>query len=257
LIAKVMFLVLNSIKQLNNECMKRSLYTSVFVLCILSTLSYGGFTSYGQIEEKDSRGKDFWFTFLPNLHVNRPQTDSLYIFISATEATTGSIMYRGRTGTWNTVQFTIQDPTVIYQLPLHWQNWELQGQVLSNNQSFADNQAEITANNSFHIIADKEVSVYALNQASTTSDAFIVLPTDALGKDHYVLAYNSDANNGGGGNTPSEFAVVATEDNTEITIKPNVQTSKSNSKILINVILNQGQSFVNMIISEIWFVFKY
>ena len=216
-----------------------------FFLILISVLFSVIYDASAQTEEKDSRGKDFWFTFIPNLHVNRPQTDSLYIFISATEATNGTISYRGRTGNWNTVQFSITDPSTIYQLPLFWQNWELQGQYSSPGyQTSGNNQAEIPANNSFHIIADREVSVYALNQASTTSDAFIVLPTDALGKDHYVLAYNSDANNNNGGNTPSEFAVVATENNTQISILPSIQTSRSNSKNPISVILNQGQSYL-------------
>ena len=66
-----------------------------FFLILISVLFSVIYDASAQSEEKDSRGKDFWFTFIPNLHVNRPQTDSLYIFISATEATNGTISYKG------------------------------------------------------------------------------------------------------------------------------------------------------------------
>ena len=197
-------------------------------------------------QEKDSRGKDFWFTFIPNLHVNNPETDSLYIYVAASEPTNGTLRYKGRNGIWRTIVINIPDPAKVFTYRVYWYDIELQGDTESNGQNSSGNQAEAVAENVFNVSTDKDVTVYALNQASTTSDAFLVLPTDALGKDHYVLSYNSHRNGSvaSTGNTPSQFAIVATEDNTEITINPSAPTSKRSSSNPILTILNQGETFL-------------
>jgi hypothetical protein len=199
-------------------------------------------------QEKDSRGKDFWFTFIPNLHVNSPTTDSLYIYIAASEPTSGRLRYKGRNGNWQNVDFTITDPAIVFTHRVHWLQYELQGINPSGGQASSNDQEQRVAENVFHVTADKEVSVYALNQGSTTSDAFLVLPTDALGEDYYVLSYNSDRQGGGiipnNSSTPSEFAIVATEDGTDITIKPSVPTARNGSSNIILARLDQGQSLL-------------
>lgn len=199
-------------------------------------------------QEKDSRGKDFWFTFIPNLHVNSPSTDSLYIYVAASEPTSGRLQYKGRNGNWQNIDFTITDPAIVFKHRVHWLPYELQGIYPSGGQSSINDQEQRVAENVFHVTVDKEVSVYALNQASTTSDAFLVLPTDALGEDYYVLTYNSDRQGGGlipsNSSTPSEFAIVATEDGTDITIKPSAPTSRNGSANIILARLDQGQSLL-------------
>ena len=199
-------------------------------------------------QEKDSRGKDFWFTFIPNLHVNSPSTDSLYIYIAASEPTSGRLRYKGRNGNWQNIDFAITDPAIVFTHRVHWSQYELQGIYPSGGQSSINDQEQRVAENVFHVTTDKEVSVYALNQASTTSDAFLVLPTDALGEDYYVLTYNSDRQGSGlipsTTSTPSEFAIVATEDGTDITIKPSAPTARSGSANIILARLDQGQSLL-------------
>ncbi|MFN5247530.1 MAG: IgGFc-binding protein [Ignavibacteria bacterium] len=200
-----------------------------------------------QAQEKDSRGKDFWFTFIPNLHVNNPSTDSLFVYIAAEEPTNGTLRYKGRNGTWQTIQFSISNPAQVFSHKVHWLPYELQGENASGGQSASNNQVEKPVENVFHVTSDKEVTVYALNQGSTTSDAFLVLPTDALGKDHYVLTYNSDRQGNvfsQNSSTPSEFAIVATEDNTDVTIFPSAPTSRIASAAPIITNLNQGESFL-------------
>lgn len=65
-------------------------------------------------------------------------------------------------------------------------------------------------------------SCYAFTEAgngqNTTRDASMVLPTHMLGKNYFVQTYQTDTR-------ATEFAVVITEDNTELTIIPKVQTS--------------------------------
>jgi hypothetical protein len=188
---------------------------------------------------KDSRGTDFWLTFLPNYHNNYYERDpklkygdSLYIFIASQEPTRGKIEYKDQEGIPFVYEFEITDPSKmhIFSVPSYY--FELKGFNLSIvivEQNNKDCQTEKISPNSFHITTEKEVSVYALNQAVTTSDAFMVLPTDVLGKRYFILSYNSDGSFGSpttieGSSTPSQFAIVATEDSTYVSIYPACET---------------------------------
>ena len=161
----------------------------------------------------DSRGKDFWLTFMPNFHTNTGR-DTLYIYIAASKATTGVISYTSRGGAATQTPFSITDSTQIYTFKVPWNNYELIGFMQSNTIN-QNNQVQVNARQTFHVTSDEEVSVYALSQAVTTSDAFLVLPTDALGSEYFVMSYNSDGTttNGqttSGGSTPSQFSIIAT-----------------------------------------------
>jgi hypothetical protein len=200
--------------------------------------------------EKDNKGTDFWLTFIPNFHNNAgdpiaTRQDSLSIFVVASEPTKGVIYYRNKTGNVTQRNFQITDITKIYTFGIPWVGYELEG-FNSSGVIVATTQDEIPANQYFHVTSEKDVSVYALNQAVTTSEAFMVLPTDALGKDYYVMAYNSDGAFAGslsGSSTPSQFAIVATEDNTSITVTPKVATSV-NGLLPQTFTLDEGESYL-------------
>lgn len=209
-----------------------------------------------QIEIKyDSKGTDFWLTFLPNFH-NDPNTDSLYIFITSSEPTSGTIEYSNRMGNTFTQSFTISDPTQIYVFKLKSYNFELlgfnEGGIIRSS-----NQGESIASNSFHITSEKEITVYALNQAHYTSDAFMVLPTDVLDKRYFILSYNSDyaryavyVDYSRRSQTPSQFAIVATEDSTLVTIYPSAETFVNGLNIQA-IRMNRGDVyFVQAMVSD-------
>lgn len=205
----------------------------------------------------DSRGTDFWFTFLPSYHnnINQMQSDralqqehQLYIYIGADVPTTGTITLRDEFGNARTETFTITDPSVLYEFRTLFLPYELRGFNYHGLIDYLDMQNEKPANQSVHVVADQEVSVYALNQAQLNSEAFMVLPTDALGDDYVVMAYKSDTRLSGsmpnGISTPSQFAVVATEDNTVVDITPSAVTMLSNRGERQSVLLNRGQSYL-------------
>ncbi|MES2765335.1 MAG: T9SS type A sorting domain-containing protein [Bacteroidota bacterium] len=194
-------------------------------------------------EYPDSKGKDFWLTFLPNYHLSKKSDDprlrlgdSLYIFIAATESTNGKITYRNRFGKEFSQNISIPDPKNIYVFKVSFYDFELLG--LNDSEEPSDGgESGIVSNVSFHVEMNKDVTVYALNQAVWTSDAFLVLPTDAVGNDYIIMAYNSDED------TPSEFAVVATEDGTEITISPTVDVFRLPEYPVVRT-LNKGEVFL-------------
>ncbi|GAB1430225.1 hypothetical protein MASR2M18_10580 [Ignavibacteria bacterium] len=213
------------------------------IICLLTVGVFYGLSA----QTIDSKGTEFWLTFPPNYHNNGDfSNDSLYIFIVADEPTTGEIKYRNKSGKEFTHNFNIPDISKVYTFGILWTNIELSGYndngtILDNNSK--KSQHEITALQSFHITSQKSIGVYALEQAVTTSEAFLVLPKPALGKEYYVIAYNCDGRSSGGfgsidGNsTPSQFAIVAAEDNTGITIRPKVPTRRfgmSEQQITLN-----------------------
>lgn len=215
--------------------------------------------SFAKIEiVKDSRGTDFWLTFLPNYHNNYYANnarlkfgDSLFVFIAAAEPTRGKIEYFDQEGVPYETEFEITDPTKMFIFSVSSYYFELKGFNLSGNITTINDQkiqTEKVALNSFHITSEKEVSVYALNQAVTTSDAFLVLPTDVLGKRYFVLSYFSDGIEfinpfEVNPNTPSQFAIVATEDSTYITIYPKNPSFRNGMKIQ-QLLLNRGEVYL-------------
>ena len=105
---------------------------------------------------------------------------------------------------------------------------------------------ETIAPKGLHIYAQDaktKFSCYALSEVGeddgTTRDATLLIPCEFLDKEYIVQTY-PDA-----GGTSTEFAVVATEDNTEVTIIPNGQTANGiNPGTPINVTLNKGQVYM-------------
>ncbi|HPD32891.1 MAG TPA: T9SS type A sorting domain-containing protein [Candidatus Kapabacteria bacterium] len=203
----------------------------------------------------DTQGKDFWFAFIPNYHNIESEgynkayyTDTLYIFIVAYDTCSGTISYRDYSGKSYNQNFTISDPNKIYTLRLNYEPYELEGFNRSGT-IVTNSQDEAIAKQSFHITTTNDVTVYAHSQAITTSESMTALPTDALGTEYLILAYNSDGSYDsysyqiGGQSTPSQFAIVATQDSTNVTIVPSVPTRKNKSQTQ-NITLNQGDVYL-------------
>ncbi|NQW28956.1 MAG: T9SS type A sorting domain-containing protein [Ignavibacteria bacterium] len=221
----------------------------IFLMCVVLFVS--SYTAYAQIP--DSRGRDFWFTFLPNFHnnIDETATDSvlilqhqLYVYIGSEVPTTGTITITDSSGSVYNYPFTITDPSKLYEFKTFYGPFELQGWNNGGKVSFGGRQNEVAANQSFHVVSSEDVSVYALTQADLTSDAFMVLPTDALGVDYVVMSYKSDFKDTANSNTPSQFAIVATENNTSVTIVPTAKTMYIDSGAVRTVNLNKGESFL-------------
>ncbi len=199
--------------------------------------------------QQTSRGRDFYFSFLPNIHNNGTASDdSLYVYVIADSATTGTLTYKNRSGNLVVQNIVINNPAQIWQHHVQWAGYELlgynQSQQFSNN-----NDLETAANQVFHVQTDHNVAVYALNKAVTTSDASLVLPTSLLGTDYYVLAYKADGvlNGFGGGldlaYTPSEFVIVATDSNTNVTVVPTAPTTQT-ALATKTFTLQKGQAYL-------------
>lgn len=217
-----------------------------FYLLLVLALFAGGGNAKAD-DPPDTKGKDFWLTFLPNYHNNRRSQfdaakygDSLYIFITSTVPTSGTIEYKDIDNNSYTHNFRINDPEQMYIFKVSYYDFALLG-YNDSGEELPRGQCELVAPQSFHVVSQEDINVYAHSQSVMTSDAFTILPTDALGENHFVMSYPSDGNPNSSpyffNSTPSEFAIVAVEDRTKIRIIPSTEThiyGRSEQNIEIN-----------------------
>ncbi len=236
-----------------------------FVILSVLIISASGLQSQTDSLIFDTKGVDFRLAFLPNYHNNYSsqyanllqRTDSLYIFIVADKPTSGLIEYIDRYGNLFNQPFTITNINDIYLFKVSHYDFEVQGYNRSGTMLTSNdtrNQSEIAGINSFHITTDNEVTVYAHSQSVMTSDAFLVLPTDVLGREYLVMTYNSDGSGGYGGfpssyqlygsSTPSQFLIVATEDNTLVDIYPKTDVYRRGKTSHFQISLNTGEVYL-------------
>ena len=206
--------------------------------------------NYASAELDLTKNKEFILTFLPNYHNNwyslsERRGDSIYIFIYAAVPTTGSIVFKDINGVDYTENFNIPDPKAVYVFKRPAFDYALLGYNVSGTISnYTHSEKPIFL--SFKITADMPVQVYGHSQAVTTSESFNVLPVESLGNEYFVLAYNANTDTGPGssdGRTPSQFAVVAVEDSTEVTITPSAATY-FNGLDVQTITLNAGQVYL-------------
>jgi gliding motility-associated-like protein len=161
------------------------------LLCLL----LGG-TLAQTLAAQSSEGRDFWFTFLRHRDVGQT---SMVAMISAREATSGTLEMPG-TG-WSQPFAVGANNVTLVNLP----------------QGAETLPSESIANSAVHLRANGTVSVYIHQYFEFRSEAALVLPTPALGREYYVMSYPGVINQGQA--YASEFAVVATEDDTEVAVE--------------------------------------
>jgi gliding motility-associated-like protein len=191
---------------------KNTLYKKL-VLLILSLLGLN------TLKAQSTVGKDFWVTFLPNLCND---TDNLKIIATGKYSCTG-IVTNPRTGWSNS--FSITPGCVTYiNIP--------------SAQAYDYNASEYPINKAIHVTTTDSISLYASNFEAYTFDVTNVLPTHSLGSEYIIQTYRSTSRSSG-----SEFSIIATEDNTEVTINLSDGTPNHSSNSPFSVRLNAGQCY--------------
>lgn len=149
-------------------------------------------------EEGDfnTEGTSFWVTFMKNYEYN---ADSRYLKMQLVFSSryAASIAVTNPNTGWSTSATVKANGVTIITVPTaQCYNYE----------------SDQTRNTGLYIEATAPISVYASNFADYTFDATNVIPAASLGTDYIVQAYQTPRE----GST--EFAVVATEDNTTVTM---------------------------------------
>ena len=200
--------------------------------------------------QASTEGKDFW---VANTIVCQPPSASSPAFptiaVSAQNACTVTITdYAGNqlakanvaAGSWtrfgeNTAAI---DPADYYLDPSKWY-------PTANHINATDvyNHADKINNYGLHITATEKISVFIIMRTPQYSmDASNALPITALQSEYYLQDFQPNAN--GVDKPVTMTTILATENNTKVTITPKGNTyGKNNSGTPFTVTLNQGQTY--------------
>ena len=158
-------------------------------------------------------GNDFWFTFMAHNAVETTDPSlNLTVIAVAEEELTITVELNG-------------SPAGTISIPAGGG----EGKLTKLNPAVAYVNAgeceQTLPNRAIHVYSNNPqipFSCYAFAEAgngqNTTRDASLVLPTHMLGKNYYVQTFQTDTR-------ATEFAVIITEDHTDLTIIPKVKTS--------------------------------
>ncbi|MFO0011239.1 MAG: putative Ig domain-containing protein [Planctomycetota bacterium] len=167
----------------------------------------------------DSRGKEFWVGFPDNLFEGNNQPQKV-LYLSGEIATTGEVTIPGLIDPSTTQPFRrafVVNPGVVTVVELPSQDI---GDGTNDDDSDYDVEAERIARigrRGIHVVANEPITVYGLNLAVSTSDAFLALPVPSLGTEYINLGYeNTFASITSVEGT--QYLVVATQDNTQVTM---------------------------------------
>jgi hypothetical protein len=183
-------------------------------------------------QQHDTRGTDFWVTFMSNDGTADGESD-LRLFISAEKPTTVRVVY-----------FGAADTMVV---PVPQANTAVAVDISGRFGSDAElGLYEERSAKSFEVIADDEITLYGVNIRSRSADAFVSLPDDVLTNRYIVLAYPNGWSDFGGGtgeyDMPSQFAIVGTEDGTTVRITPSARLNFRNDSTF-TIALDRGEVF--------------
>ncbi len=208
----------------------------IFILAIAAASSAGVVRAQGM----DSKGKDFWVTFMTNLGSEGENgVSDMRLYVSSDRPTTVTITYT-MTGDSRTINLPVANVSTEFNV-----NAEFGGFV---ELSMVTNPSEEIQPKSLHVVADNEITLYGVDIRSKSADAYLGLPVDVLTGRYIVLAYPNGFSGSFVGNgaydTPSEFAVVATEDNTQVNITPtSTLTINQRPAAPYSVMLSRGEVY--------------
>lgn len=171
---------------------------------------------------RDMRGTDFWLAYPSNIGTSV----SLAVLIGGAEATSGTVSVPGL---GSSTPFTVNPGvTTTVTVPA--------AAVLTTSNT--------VQNLGVHVTAGAEVTATAVNSYDAggpppdSLDSYLAAPTDALGSDFVVVGYRNTSTSFG-----TQFAVVAAQDGTAVTITPSVTTDGRTAGVPYTVTLDQGRAY--------------
>lgn len=170
------------------------------------------------LRAQDSKGTDFWVMFNRNHDMSAV---TLTLFITSAVNTSGTVSGPSL----SSIPFTVTANTVT-------------SVVVPT--SMASHTNDVVDTKGIHITSLQDVTVYGLNRRTYSTDAYLGLPTDALGTDYTVLTYK---NQGPFDFASVSFGIVGTVNGTVVTITPSVTTLTHSAGVAYNVTLNQGDTY--------------
>ena len=180
-----------------------------------------------------SMGTDFYLTLPDHLCVSAPSscpgtTVTNKLIVAAATATTGEVTFYGVVTPFTVAaggEVVITLNTVFDPITNLWVNV-----VLTKN--------EVVEAKGIHVTALSPISVHVVSESAYSADGYLALPTAGLGTSYYVMSYPSASQPG------SEFAVVATQNNTSVTITPKAAGLTKPANVAFTILLNTGETYL-------------
>ena len=171
-----------------------------------------------------TEGTEFWLTFMNNQNIPA-SSDSLQLKLIVSSRESATVTMRNPQTGWSASLLVGANQVAEYVLPT------------SEVYTYSAGQLEKTG---VVVTSTAPVSLYAANFKEHTYDATIVMPTTALGADYVVQMYEADMSS-------KEISVVATADNTQVTITPHARTTSGQVKgVPFTITLQRGESYMLM-----------
>lgn len=217
------------VKPIHHSNIVRALVVSLLLLLTAVELP-------AQLRDRiDHRGKEFRIAFL---HTNGADGESpaYKIVVACERPTTGTITYESTGRTFGVAIFAANTPQII----------ELDTISLLMPDPVIDGEI---SDQSLTVRFNDEVTLYGINTLRWSSDAFLGIPLDAIGQDYTIMSYPSTSEPGPAGQIfetsdfPSQFAVVATQNGTQITVTPTVSVNARGNTAPFTVTLQSGEVF--------------
>ncbi len=185
-----------------------------------------------------STGRNFWLTYMQNSSARTADNDNLKLEVIAIPSASGTISITCGDGTPLVTGGTLTAGTpYVYEIPA-----DMRDKVYNTSSATKTNKG-------LHVVtAGTDIALYMRSKnvpsaGDNSYDMSPVFPVHTLGADYVIQSYWLDQTN-------TEFAVVATEDNTQITIKTSCKTLNSDnttwsaSGTTITETLNKGQVYL-------------
>jgi gliding motility-associated-like protein len=197
--------------------LKKAFYIVVIPLLLIVSLK-----AYSQ----SNKGTEFWTAYMShNAGAGGVGGSSMVLYITSDLSTTGSVSI----GNSLLQNFSVSANQVTFiEIPV--------GAYLIGSGKFT--------NNGIHITSAKPIAVYAHIYAANVSGATLLLPVNAMGKEYMSLNYTQISNAPANNPAYSTFAVIATEDNTTVSITPSAALlDGSAANVPFNIVLNKGEVY--------------
>lgn len=169
-------------------------------------------------QDFSNRGTDFWVGYMGHIDGTGSKF-KLYITSDVSTSGTISVPLQG----WSVAFSVVPNIITIVQVP---------------SATAYIGCSDCLEQRGIHVVANDPVAAYAHIYASARSDATLMLPTTALGKEYYAMCFTQAAG------YKSEFLVVAIEDSTLVQITPKANTVGGNlANVPFVVSLQQGEAY--------------
>lgn len=173
-----------------------------------------------------NKGDDFWVTFPGNYNPHPSPSSPVSLCIVGEPGTTGEVTFNHRI---NFKQpFTIPaSMSVKITLPA--------GSDLGED-------VDVVRKKGVHIVSSDPVAVYGYSHRKHTTDGFLALPLGVIGTEYMVSGYGN-VHEGVSALNGTQFAIVATEDETRVIITPSTSLLGYPKGEPFELILNEGDTY--------------